>query len=244
MVTRRLLLLSNSTLHAENYLEWAKPDILDFLGRKNVKQVLFVPYASSKHDEYTNTVKKALEPWGFRVEGVHRSPNPVQAVENAESIFVGGGNTFLLLKSLYEHGLITAIQKEVLENGKPYIGSSAGTNVATTSINTTNDMPIVYPPSFDALKLVPFNINPHYIDPDVSSKHMGETREKRISEYHEIEGSPPVLGLREGSLLLVEGQEAVLKGHHAARLFVRGKEPVEYEVGADLSFLLFVNQKH
>ncbi|XP_034244061.1 alpha-aspartyl dipeptidase [Thrips palmi] len=238
MVTRRILLLSNSTLHNGKYLEWAKSEILDFLGRKNVKRILFVPYASSKHDDYTNTVKNALEPWGFQVEGVHAVPDPVRAVENAESIFVGGGNTFLLLKSLYENGLIPAIQKQVLENGMPYIGSSAGTNVATTSINTTNDMPIVYPPSFDALKLVPFNINPHYIDPDVNSTHMGETREKRISEYHEIEGSPPVLGLREGSLLFLEGEEVVLKGYHKARLFVRGKEPVEYNVGSDLSFLL------
>ncbi|KAE8749499.1 hypothetical protein FOCC_FOCC003765 [Frankliniella occidentalis] len=237
-MTRRLLLLSNSTLHNGKYLEWAKSEILDFLNRKNVKKVLFVPYASFTHDEYTNEVKKALEPWGFQVEGIHSSPDPVQAVAQAESIFIGGGNTFLLLKTLYSNGLIAPIQKQVLENGLPYIGSSAGTNVSTVSINTTNDMPIVYPPSFMALNLVPFNINPHYLDPDHNSKHMGETREKRIKEYHEIEDSPPVLGLREGSLLAVDGNQATLKGHYSARLFVRGKEPVEYDVGADLSFLL------
>ncbi|KAJ1521613.1 hypothetical protein ONE63_003262 [Megalurothrips usitatus] len=238
MGARSLLLLSNSTLHNGKYLEWAKPEILDILTRKNVTRVLFVPFASFQHDEYTNTVKQALEPWGFQVEGIHSAPDPVQAVEKAESIFIGGGNTFLLLRTLYSNGLIGPIRKQVLENGVPYIGSSAGTNVATVSINTTNDMPIVYPPSFSALGLVPFNINPHYQDPDPNSKHMGETREKRINEYHEIESSPPVLGLREGSLLLVEGNSALLKGHFKARLFARGKEPTEYEVGSDLGFLL------
>lgn len=234
---RRLLLISNSTLHGSGYLDHCKDQIKDFLSDK-VKTVLFVPYALHDRDGYANTARKAYNAMGYQLESIHEKPSAVEAVKQAEALFIGGGNTFRLLKTLYDENIIEEIRRRVLEEGIPYIGSSAGTNVATVSINTTNDMPIVFPPSFKALGLVPFNINPHYQDPDPNSKHMGETREQRIKQYHEYEESPPVLGIREGCILSVEGNTAILKGVTDGRLFVRGKEPVEYSPGSDLSFLL------
>lgn len=238
MSKRNLLLLSNSSVHGSGYLEWAAENIQEFLNGKGVKQVLFVPYALRKMDKYTEDVSKKFSSWGFKVSGVHQESDPVAAVNSAEAIFIGGGNTFQLLKGLYDNKLLDTIKKRVMEDGIPYIGSSAGTNVSTISINTTNDMPIVYPPSFSALALVPFNINPHYIDTDPTSKHKGETREERILQYHEIPGVPPVLALREGTLLHVEGEKATLKGLFPARLFVPTKLPEEYPIGTDFSFLL------
>lgn len=207
--------------------------------RNHVEDVLFIPYASAKpdsYDEYTEKVGKALEGWGVKVTGIHESSDAVQAVKTAKAIFVGGGNTFLLLKTLYDKHLVEAIRTRVLDDGIPYIGSSAGTNVATASINTTNDMPIVLPPTFYALQLTPFNINPHY--PDEGANEMGaETRQERITEFQYL-SSTPVLGLRGGSALLVEGDTASLVGNTAARLFKRGEDPQELPVGTDFSFLL------
>uniref|UniRef100_A0A8P4KBJ3 Alpha-aspartyl dipeptidase n=1 Tax=Dicentrarchus labrax TaxID=13489 RepID=A0A8P4KBJ3_DICLA len=214
---RRLLLVSNSTLHGGGYLDHCQQNISHFFG-KDVKRVLFVPYALHDRDAYTKTARDKFQTLGYEVDGIHEAPDPVGAVRKAEAIFIGGGNTFRLLKSLYDNKVVSEIRRRVLEDGVPYMGSSAGTNVSTISINTTNDMPIVYPPSFSAIGLVPFNINPHYLDPNPNSRHMG--------------------GLREGSMLLVEGNKATLLGTTKARLFTRGKPSVEYDPGSDLSFLL------
>jgi dipeptidase E len=238
MSKRNLLLLSNSTLHPTGYLEYAQDIICEFLRSANVKQVLFVPYALRDQDGYGNKVKSTLTPWGFKVSSIHEAEDPKLAVKKAEAIFIGGGNTFQLLKGLYDNQLVEIIRSRVLDDGVPYIGSSAGTNVSTISINTTNDMPIVYPPSFNALELVPFNINPHYIDTDPDSTHKGETREERLLQYHEIPDRPPVLALREGSILRVQGETAKLLGTFNARLFVPGKAPEEFPPDQDFSFLM------
>lgn len=205
--------------------------------RSNVKRILFIPYALFNFDQYTKRVADVITQWGFTVEGIHKAVDPVDAVLKAEAIYIGGGNTFQLLKRLYENNLIDPIRKRVLEDGVPYIGSSAGTNVATKNIKTTNDMPITYPPSFDALNLVPFNINPHYLDPRPNDTHHGETREQRINEFHKI-NVDPVLGLREGTYLLVQGDKATLKGLFNGRLFRPGQQPEEIPPESDLSFLL------
>nr|CAD7196601.1 unnamed protein product [Timema douglasi] len=216
---RRLLLISSSKVHGHEFLGHAVDDINTLLKTANVRKVLFVPYALGNHDDYTDRVTKPFSEWGFSLEGIHKAKDPITAVNEAEAIFIGGGNTFRLLKTLYDNNLIEPIKRRVLKDGAPYIGSSAGTNVATVNICTTNDMPIVYPPSFSALGLIPININPHYLDPDPASTHKGETREERIQQYHELPNTPPVLGLREGCILKVTGDEAVLTGVIGARLF-------------------------
>jgi dipeptidase E len=232
---KRLLLLSNSSQHGHGYLEHATPEIQDFLGDA-VERVLFVPYALADWDGYLTTVRAAFEGFGYGVEGVHEAAAARAAVRNAEAVFVGGGNTFRLLDTLYSLDLIDAIRSRA-EAGLPYMGASAGTNVACVTIKTTNDMPIVYPPSFDALGLVPFNINPHYLDPDPDSTHKGETREQRIAEFHEL-NDPAVLGLREGTWLRVEGEAVHLGGGRDARLFRKAQKPVEVSTGTRLDFLL------
>ncbi|XP_059822087.1 alpha-aspartyl dipeptidase-like [Hypanus sabinus] len=234
---RRALLVSNSTLYGSGYLEHCQEQITKFFGDK-VKRVLFVPYALHDRDAYAKTAREKFESLGYGLDSIHEAPNPVEAVRKAEGIFIGGGNTFRLLKALYDHNLVSEVQSRVFQDGIPYMGSSAGTNVATVSISTTNDMPIVYPPSFKGIGLIPFNINPHYLDADPNTQHMGETREKRIEQYHEEPDTPPVLGLREGSMLLVEGDKATLLGTTPARLFIRGKKATEHQPGTDFSFLL------
>jgi len=231
---RRLLLISNSTSHGGGYLDHCESEILDLLG--GVKRVLFVPFALYDRDGYADKARERFERMGFGLDSLHRAADPVTAARSAEAFFVGGGNTFRLLDALYRQGVLDPIRERV-EAGAPYIGTSAGSNVACVTIKTTNDMPIVQPPSFDALGLVPFNINPHYLDPDPGSTHMGETRELRIAEFHE-ENDPPVIGLRESAMLRVEGHGVELKGTTGARLFRRGMEPQELAPGARLDFLL------
>jgi dipeptidase E len=223
----RLLLISSSTVHGYDYLEQPEPFIRKLLGDR--RAVAFVPFALQDRAAYTAKVRERLVPMGHEVTEV-RGP---AEIDSAEAIFVGGGNTFRLLKTLYELGLLGPIRDRV-RRGVPYIGSSAGTNVATPSIRTTNDMPIVYPPSFDALGLVSFQINPHYLDPDPSSTHKGETREERIREFHE-ENDTAVVGLREGSALEIEDEQVTLVGERPARIFRRGQQPYEVAPGSTLS---------
>ena len=232
----RLLLISTSTLHGSGYLDHCAGAITSCLAPP-VSRVLFIPYAASDRAEYAAKARARFTAMGFGLDSVHDArEGPAAAVEKAEAVFIGGGNTFRLLDALWRHELVDPIRRRVLA-GMPYIGSSAGSNVACPSINTTNDMPIVQPPSFAALNLVPFNINPHYMDPVPGSTHMGETREQRIAEFHE-ENDPPVIGLREGAWLLVDGGTVTLQGTAGARLFRRGEPPIEYQSGSRLDFLL------
>ena len=232
---KRLLLLSNSVQHGRDYLDHAASEIQDFLGR-GVARVLFVPYAIGDWEGYTQNVRPVFEPMGYGLDAIHEAADARAAVREAEAVFIGGGNTFRLLDTLYALDLLGVIRERV-EAGMPYLGASAGTNVACLTMKTTNDMPIVYPPSFDALRLVPFNINAHYQDPDPTSTHQGETREQRIAEFHEM-NDPPVVGLREGAWLRIEGSAVYLGGSNGTRLFQRGKEPVEYTVGSRVDFLM------
>jgi len=231
--TQRVLLISNSTLHGSGYLDHAESEIRSFLG--DAKRVLFVPYALFDRDKYAANARQRFQKMGYELTSVHTAANPVTALSETDAVFIGGGNTFRLLKALYEFDLIEAIRKRV-SNGMPYIGSSAGSNVAAPTIKTTNDMPIVQPPSFNALGLVTFQINPHYLDPDPNSKHMGETREERIIQFLE-ENDTPVVGLREGAMLRIENGETILRGSTGARIFRKGVEPVEISPGARLDHL-------
>lgn len=231
---KKLLLISNSTHYGSGYLDHCEEEIKKFLG-KEIRKILFVPYASGNLDSYAEQAKKRFHLMGYESQSVHESPDPVKAINIAESIFVAGGNTFRLLSKLYELDILENIKRRV-ETGMPYMGVSAGSNIACPTIKTTNDMPVIYPPSFDALNLVPFNINPHYIDPDPNSTHRGETREERIREFHEL-NSPVVVGLREGSILQIEGNEIQLKGKNSVRIFKKGEIPVEYPSGSFLNFL-------
>ena len=176
--TKRVLLISNSTLYGSGYLDHAATEIQDFLG--SVKRVLFVPFALYDRAAYAAMAQERFQRMGYDLASIHTTPDPKQAVNDADAIFIGGGNTFRLLKALYDFDLLDAIRRRVAE-GMPYVGSSAGSNVAGPTIKTTKDMPIVEPPSFDALGLVPFQISPHYLDPDPDSTHMGETQEDRKS---------------------------------------------------------------
>jgi dipeptidase E len=227
---KRMLLISNSTLHGSGYLDHAESEIRSFLG--DVKRVLFVPYALFDRDKYAATARQRFQKMGYELTSIHTAASPVAAVNETDAVFIGGGNTFRLLKALHEFDLIDAIRNRVA-NGMPYIGSSAGSNVAAPTIKTTNDMPIVQPPSFNALGLVSFQINPHYLDPDPNSKHMGETREERIMQFLE-ETDTPVVGLREGAMLRIENGETMLRGSTGARIFRKGVEPVEISPGARL----------
>lgn len=233
---RHIIIASTSTTHGSGYLEYLLDDLKVFF--KNVNNILFIPYARPSgipHDDYTEKTKTAFSKIKKNIIGIHTFENPVEAIKNAEAIFVGGGNTFELTYQLYKNKLITPLQSAI-NNGTPYLGTSAGSNICGLTIKTTNDMPIVYPPSFNALALVPFNINPHFLDPDTNSKHMGETRETRIKEFHNF-NTQPVIGLREGSWLHVQNDSILLKGTVTARVFEYNKRPYEVETGTELNIL-------
>lgn len=236
-MSRNLLLISNSTLHGSGYLDHCTDEIKKFL--ENRKKVLFIPYARPSgitHDEYAKIAKDRFEKMNYKITGIHEYNNPKETIDNAEAVFIGGGNSFVLLNGLYKAKIIDSIRKKV-SDGMPYIGTSAGSNIACKSIMTTNDMPIMYPPSFKALDLVPFNINPHYLDPDSNSKHMGETRETRIKEFH-FYNNEYVVGLREGAMLHIVDKNITLKGSTGARIFIKNKDAKEFKPGDSLNFLI------
>jgi len=233
-MARRLVLISTSTVFGTRYLEHAFPELQDALS--GVSRVLFIPHALRDRDGYAAKARAAFEEIGKALDSLHEADDPRRAVEEAEAVFCGGGNTFRLLKAVHEMGLVPVIRRRVAE-GLIYAGASAGSNVAGPTIRTTNDMPIVEPPSFDALALVSFQINPHYLDPAPGSTHMGETRETRIREFLE-ENETPVAGLREGAILRVEGDSVLLKGVAGARVFRRGQDPVEVAPVVEVSPLL------
>ena len=230
---QKLILASTSTVHGSDFLEYLS-DVLK-IHFQDADEVLFIPYArpgGTTHDDYTNKASQAFEKIGKQLIGIHTFNDPIRAIRNSKGIFIGGGNTFVLLKQLYENNLVETLRKTIKE-GIPYLGTSAGTNITGQTIGTTNDMPIVYPPSFNALGVIPFNINPHYLDPDPNSTHMGETRETRIGEFHKF-NSIPVVGLREGSYLEVHDDTVMLKGNLSARIFKKGLPPYELPLNSGL----------
>ena len=233
---KNILIASTSTLHNGSYLDYLLPELQIFF--TNCNEILFIPYARPSgisHEEYTKKVSDAFAKINISIKGIHEFENPITALENAKGIFTGGGNTFLLVSQLYKNNVIDTLEK-VVKNGTPYLGTSAGSNICGLTMSTTNDMPIVYPPSFRTLGFVSFNINPHYLDPIEGSTHMGETRETRINEFHQF-NPQPVVGLREGSWLAVKGDSIKLKGTLTARIFKRNETPIEVMPETELNEL-------
>ncbi|WP_272151479.1 dipeptidase PepE [Tenacibaculum aiptasiae] len=231
---KKLIIASTSTVHGSGYLEYILPTLYNFF--KGIETIVFIPYARPggiSYDEYTAIASKAFEKINKKVVGVHQFENPQEGIQKAEAIFTGGGNTFELVNQIYKNNIFSDLKK-VVEKGIPYLGTSAGSNICGVTMMNTNDMPIVYPPSFKTLGFIPFNINAHYLDPNPDSTHMGETRETRIREYH-IFNETKVLGLREGSWLEVNGESIVLKGNLSARLFQKDKEPIEIENNKEIN---------
>ncbi len=233
----RLLLISNSTNAGEKYLEYPKNNIKQFLGEKKLNAI-FIPYAAVtfSYDEYEQKVNERFAEIGHKVTGIHKFEDKQEAINNAEAIIVGGGNTFHLVKIMQEQNLIGAIRNKV-QSGTPYIGWSAGSNVACPTICTTNDMPIVQPESFNVLSLVPFQINPHYLDANPEG-HAGETREQRLEEFLAANKNVYVAGLREGTMFLIENKTIKLIGKKPCRIFKYGAKPCELDASGDFSFLL------
>lgn len=233
-----LLLISNSTNPGEEYLGWPREEIKDYLLKRKIKRVLFVPFAgvTFSYDEYETKVNNVFKTLGFEINSIHKESDPIKAVKEAEAIAVGGGNTFHLVKEMQRLGLMKVIRERVL-SGIPYMGWSAGSNVACPSLKTTNDMPIVEPESFDCMGLVPFQINPHYLDAHPSN-HGGETREQRIEEFLVANPDMYVAGLREATLLLYENGVLSLRGKNKMRVFKNEQEPEEFEPGSNISILM------
>jgi len=231
---KRLLLVSSSTVHPTGYLDHCEPWVRRHF--EGAKDLLFVPYALYDRDAYAAAARERFAAMGLELHSIHEASDPVAAVEGAEGVFIGGGNTFRLLDTLYREKLLDPIRRRVRE-GMPYMGTSAGSNIAGATIRTTNDMPIVQPPSFDALGLVDFQLNPHYIDADPDSTHKGETREQRLNEFHE-ENDTPVVAIREGAMLVVQGDAVTLEGQTGGLLFRRGRPPLECAANTRIDTLL------
>lgn len=237
MTNRNLLIVSTSTVHGQPYLEYMKADIMAFFS--GVDEIIFIPFARPSGltwEEYTDVARKFFASINIHVKGIHEFDNMPAALQNANGVFTGGGNSFVLLNELYANGLMEVLRNKIAE-GVPYMGTSAGSNILGKTIGTTNDMPIVYPPTFEAIGAIPFNINPHYLDPDPNSKHMGETRQTRIEEFL-VFNNIKVAGLREGSYFLVKGNDISLKGALPLRVFEQGKEPVEIAPNGNVDFLM------
>lgn len=232
---KNILLASTSSLYGEEYLAYLKPEIIRLF--KGVSEIIFIPYARPggiSYETYTEKVTTFFNSIEIEVRGLETFRDPAAALKRGMAFFTGGGNTFLLVKTLWEKGLMSVLKQEV-ENGKIYLGTSAGSNIGGINMQTTNDMPIVYPPSFKTTGWVPFNINPHYLDPVPHLKHNGETRETRILEFLSQQGIP-VVGLREGSWLRVIGNKITTEGKYSSRLFEKGKIPYEVEPGSEIIF--------
>ena len=231
---KKLIVASTSTLHGGNFLEYLLPQLAKHF--RSISNLLFIPYArpgGMSHEAYTEIVREALKSLAIQVKGIHEFDDPAEAIANAEAFYVGGGNTFVLMDQLVRNGLMDILRDQV-EAGKPYLGSSAGSNIVGPSVKTTNDMPIVHPSSLDALGLIPFNVNPHYLDPDPDSKHKGETRETRIKEFHAY-NDISVIGLREGSWIEVNGSNQILRGPFTARVFQKNEQAFEISSGSNLN---------
>lgn len=234
---RNLIVASTSTIHGSKFLEYLLPELKQHFA--SIQTLLFIPFARPggiSYEAYTDIAKDALKSFSFSVRGIHEFDKPKEAIENAEAIFVGGGNTFVLVDQLHRLELMEPLRM-ILDKGIPYLGTSAGSNIVGPNVKTTNDMPIVHPKSLDALGLIPFNINPHYLDPDPDSTHKGETRETRIKEFH-CYNETTVIGLREGSWIAVTDNQLLLKGTLNARIFKSNKKAFELPVNSDLTQLL------
>lgn len=233
---KNIIIASTSTIYGSGYLEYLLPTLKKFFD--GIDEILFIPYARPSglsYDEYTKVAQNAFKKINIEVNGIHVFDNAKNAIKKAKGIFVGGGNTFELVNQLYKNEVIDII-KSVVDNGTAYVGTSAGSNICGPTMMTTNDMPIVYPPSFNTLDLIPYTINPHYLDPNPNSTHKGETRETRINEFH-VYNNSVVIGLREGSWLEVKGDDITLKGKLTARIFRQNKKPIELATESVLNFL-------
>lgn len=228
-----IILASTSTLFGGAYLEYLREELIKLY--EGIEEIIFVPFARPggiSHDDYTAKAGSFFETINIKVKGLHEFEDKTQAINSAKAFFTGGGNTFLLVKTLHEEGLMNILKQNV-ESGKPYLGCSAGSNIGGQNMKTTNDMPIVYPPSFDCMGLVPFNINPHYLDPNPELKHNGETRETRIKEFL-TQNDLKVVGLREGNWIRRMGDKITVEGTELTRIFEKGQEPYEIESGTEL----------
>lgn len=232
---KNIILASTSTIFGGQYLDYLRSEIQNLF--HDIKEIVFIPFARPSgitHDEYTEKVASFFNDLSIKIVGLHTFKDPQSAIKNTQGFFTGGGNTFLLVKTLHELGIMNVLKQEV-ENGKPYLGTSAGSNIGGINLKTTNDMPIVYPSSFECMGLVPFNINPHYLDPNPELKHNGETRETRIMEFL-TQNDIPVIGLREGNWIRVLGNKITTEGDHSTRIFENGKAPYEVKGGTELIF--------